>query len=368
MINSNKFFKPHYFTYFRQRFLGKGVIDLCVFVLFVLGFLIFYAFICLEYKILPVLISFIFLVVLPWSKLHPKRYSLSSLLFLILLVGFLLLINWLNVTFPQSVCIDININQFIISNFNLNTLRVPNVDGEIFLNKIQLYNSAAVVESREQSLEDLTVIIPSHEEVTESDEGKTLIFLSEQKQKISPLHSNVCKLADGLNNLLPCSCEYLTNHYVNLIKLQSSVLAEHGDPISLFANAYTHSGGLKYNLPNYFISRSDLNGNSRHQYSTGLVQLNLSWQEYVLRFGLTEDSESLIDNKLVHINFTNHKHRTFFSAGIFATGEREYLNSVLAGFQKGFNFKNVLVAGNSNSVCNSKITITKTIGRLTKIH
>lgn len=365
MINPSKFFKTYYFAYFRQRFLDKGAVDLCVFVLFVFSFLIFYAFICLEYKILPVLIPFIFLVVLPWSKLHPKKYLFSVLMLLILLLGFFLLINWLNVTFPQSVCIGLEITgQFIINNPNLNILHTYNVDGEIFLNKIQLYNSVTIAEQKEQSLEDLTIIIPSHEEVIESDVGKTLIFLSEQKQKVSPLYSSICKLDSNVNNLLPCSCEYLTNHYVNLIKLQSSVLAEHGDPTSLLANAYTHSDGLKYNLPNYLISRIDLNGNSRHQYSTGLVQLNLSWQEHISFFDFMEDSESLINNKLVHINFTQHKHRNFFSAGIFATGEREYLNNVLAGFQKGFNFKNALVAGNSSKIYdNFKIGIIDTVSK-----
>ena len=301
---------------------------------------------------MPVLMSFIFLVVLPWSKLHPKGYSFSALMFLILLLGFFLLINWLNVTFPQSVCIDFEIiNQFIINNFNI--LHTHNVDEETFLNKIQLYNSVTMVESKEQSLEDLTIIIPSHEEVIESDVGKTLVCLSEQKQKASPLYSGVWKLNSGINRHLPISCEYLIRHYVNLIKLQSSVLAEHGDPVSLLANAYTHSDGSKYNLHNYLISRGDLNGNFRHQYSTGLVQLNLSWQEHISFFGLTEGSESLIDNKLVHINFAHPKHRNFFSAGIFATGEREYLNNVLTGFQKGFNFKNALVTDNSSSVCNT---------------
>lgn len=147
MMRLHKFFK----TFF--MWLDKA--DLYVSSLLVFIFLTFYTVICLEYVVFPILILFLFLTLLSWLRVHEAR-QLFVLLCTTLLIGFVLLANWLDVTLP--LFIDLIMIQFDHSAHST-LYHTLCVDSEVLPSK-QFFNAVFVIESKERSFEDLKITPP----------------------------------------------------------------------------------------------------------------------------------------------------------------------------------------------------------------
>jgi hypothetical protein len=193
--------------------------------------------------------------------------------------------------------------------------------------KIFLFNeedsSDRPVDSKESSYSIKNKIEVCHQQVCYTEDGEpTFVICSEQKSSV--LTKNVFT-----TNYPAISKDqlFLLKHYVNMVEIRGCVFDKNYEDSLLLVNAYTHSGNPNYNVPNLLVSRLNLYGFNRYQYSTQLYHFDKQFLNFTGQSDLRlQQFEGYSSDQVVPIRFLP---RICKHGGLLITGSNEFIQETI---------------------------------------
>lgn len=108
-----------------------------------------------------------------------------------------------------------------------------------------------------------------------------------------------------------------------MLEIKGCVFDKNYEDSLLLVNVYTHSGNPNYNTPNLLVSRLNLHGSNRYQYSTQLYQFDKQFLNFVKESDLKlQQLEGGSSDQVVPIRFLPQicKH-----GGLLITGSQDFI-------------------------------------------